>query len=137
MDVRKLLKITDMYAKVDWKDYFGEDASESIKKYISDNRDTIFPHLYDTIKYSLEHKLDEVAILRFQETKIYATIKSKDYTLFLAELIKYYEKTEEYEICAEIRDLIADIKVKELVAVKPRRKRAKKQTEPVLVATQK
>jgi hypothetical protein len=34
MDVRKLLKITDMYAKVDWKDYFGEDASESIKKYL-------------------------------------------------------------------------------------------------------
>jgi len=45
MDVRKLLKITDMYAKVDWKDYFGEDASESIKKYIFENRDTIFPHL--------------------------------------------------------------------------------------------
>lgn len=126
-----------MYAKVDWKDYFGDSASDTIKKYISDNRDTIFPHLYGTIKYSLEHKLDEVAILRFQETKIYATIKSKDYTLFLSELIRYFEKMEEYETCAEIRDLIADIKVKELLAVKPKGKRAKKQTEPTLVTSAK
>ena len=137
MDVRKLLKITDMYAKVDWKNYFGEDASESIKKYISDNKDTIFPWLYDTIKFSIKHELKEVAILRFQEDKLYATIQSKDFPLFCEKLIEYYVSTEEYEICAEIRDLIADLKVKELLAVKPKRKRAKKQTEPVLVATQK
>ena len=137
MDVRKLLKITDMYAKVDWKNYFGEDASESIKKYISDNKDTIFPWLYDTIKFSIKHELKEVAILRFQEDKLYATIQSKDFPLFCEKLIEYYVSTEEYEICAEIRDLIADLKVKELLAVKPKRKRAKKQTEPVLVTTQK
>jgi len=137
MDVRKLLKITDMYAKVDWKNYFGEDASESIKKYISDNKETIFPWLYDTIKFSIKHELKEVAILRFQEDKLYATIQSKDFPLFCEKLIEYYVSTEEYEICAEIRDLIADLKVKELLAVKPKRKRAKKQTEPVLVTTQK
>ena len=137
MDVRKLLKITDMYAKVDWKNYFGEDASESIKKYISDNKDTIFPWLYDTIKFSIKHELKEVAILRFQEDKLYATIQSKDFPLFCEKLIEYYVSTEEYEICAEIRDLIADLKVKELLAVKPKRKRAKKQTEPVLVTNQK
>lgn len=137
MDVRKLLKITDMYAKVDWKNYFGEDASESIKKYISDNRETIFPWLYDTIKFSIKHELKEVAILRFQEDKLYATIQSKDFPLFCEKLIDYYVSTEEYEICAEVRDLIADLKVKELLAVKPKRKRAKKQTEPVLVTTQK
>jgi hypothetical protein len=137
MDVRNLLKITDMYVKVDWKNYFGEDASESIKKYISDNKETIFPWLYDTIKFSIKHELKEVAILRFQEDKLYATIQSKDFPLFCEKLIEYYVSTEEYEICAEIRDLIADLKVKELLAVKPKRKRAKKQTEPVLVTTQK
>lgn len=126
-----------MYAKVDWKNYFGEDASESIKKYISDNKDTIFPWLYDTIKFSIKHELKEVAILRFQEDKLYATIQSKDFPLFCEKLIEYYVSTEEYEICAEIRDLIADLKVKELLAVKPKRKRAKKQTEPVLVTNQK
>ena len=67
-----------MYVKVDWKDYFGKDASESIKDYISENKTTIFPWLYDTIQFAIDNELKEVAILRFQETKIYATIKSKD-----------------------------------------------------------
>jgi len=137
MDVRNLLKITDMYVKVDWKDYFGKDASESIKDYISENKTTIFPWLYDTIQFAIDNELKEVAILRFQETKIYATIQSKDFTLFLEKLIEYYESTEEYETCAEIMNLIADIKVKELLVVKPKRKRAKKQTEPTLITTSK
>jgi hypothetical protein len=34
-------------------------------------------------------------------------------------------------------NLIADMKVKELLVVKPKRKRTKKQTEPTLVATSK
>jgi hypothetical protein len=57
--------------------------------------------------------------------------------LFLEKLIEYYESTEEYETCAEIMNLIADMKVKELLIVKPKRKRTKKQTEPTLVATSK
>ena len=134
MDVRNLLKITDMYVKVDWKDYFGKDASESIKEYISQNKTTIFPWLYDTIQFAIDKELKEVAIIR---TKIYETIQSKDFPLFLEKLIEYYESTEEYETCAEIMNLIADIKVKELLVVKSKRKRTKKQTEPTLVATSK
>ena len=126
-----------MYVKVDWKDYFGKDASESIKEYISQNKTTIFPWLYDTIQFAIDKELKEVAILRFQETKIYATIQSKDFPLFLEKLIEYYESTEEYETCAEIMNLIADIKVKELLVVKTKRKRVKKQTEPTLVPSSK
>ena len=122
-----------MYAKVDWKDYFGKDAQPSIKEYIVNNRNTIYPWLYDTMKFSIEKKLEEVAILRFQDTKIYATIQSKDFTNFLEVILQYYVSVEEYEICAEIRDLIADMKVKELLATKPKRTRAKKQSVPKLI----
>ena len=137
MDVRNLFKITDMYAKVDWKDYFGEGAVPKVKEYIENNKSTIFPWLYDTIKFSLEQDLKEVAILRFSDTKIFATLQSKDYAEFLGVLEKYFVSVEEYETCAEIRDLIIDLKVKELIASKPKRRRKSKQSEPELVKIQK
>lgn len=119
-----------MYVKADWKDYFGDGASPKVKEYIEKNKTTIFPWVYDTILHSIQNGLEEVAIIRFTDTKIFATIQKKEYTQLLALIEKYFVSTEEYEKCAEVRDLIADIKVKELIAVKPKRRRKVKQSEP-------
>jgi CRISPR/Cas system-associated protein Csm6 len=106
MDIRKLDKMVDMYVKVDWRNYFDEAASPAVHNYINNNADTIYPWLFDVIKHAIDKKLEEVAIVKFIDSKMYATIKKEDYKELLQKILEHFISKEEYEICAEIRDLI-------------------------------
>lgn len=106
MDIRKLEKMVDMYVKVDWRQYFDENTSPAVQSYITKNADSLYPWLYDIIKHAISKKLDEVAIIKFIDSKMYATIKKEDYKELLNKILNHYISKEEYEKCAEIRDLI-------------------------------
>lgn len=123
MDIRKLEKMVDMYVKVDWRQYFDENTSPAVQNYITKNADSLYPWLYDIIKHALDKKLEEVAIIKFIDSKMYATIKKEDYKELLNKILDHYISKEEYEKCAEIRDLIN----------KKERKIRKKQKEIVIL----
>jgi hypothetical protein len=112
MDIRKLQKMVGMYVKVDWRQYFDENTSPAVQSYITKNADSLYPWLYDIIKHAISKKLDEVAIIKF--------IDSKE---LLNKILNHYISKEEYEKCAEIRDLIN----------KKERKIRKKQKEVVIL----
>ncbi len=78
MDIRKLQKMVGMYVKVDWRQYFDENTSPAVQSYITKNADSLYPWLYDIIKHAISKKLDEVAIIKFIDSKMYATIKKED-----------------------------------------------------------
>ena len=49
MDINKLLKITDMYAKTNWRKYFDEDASPAVHQYLTQNGDRLYPWILKII----------------------------------------------------------------------------------------
>lgn len=124
MDVRKLEKMVDMYVRVDWRQYFDENTSPVVKNYITKNADSLYPWLYDIIKHAIDKKLEEVAIIKFIDSKMYATIKKEDYKELLQKVLDHYISKEEYEKCIEVRDLIIAIDNPPLP--KPKRKYTKR-----------
>ena len=106
MDINKLLKITNMYAKTNWKKYFDENSSPAVKEYLANNADRIYPWIFTILKQAIEGNIDEVAIIKFTDTKMFATIKKNEYKELLQKIMDYFVEKEDYEICIGIRDTI-------------------------------
>jgi hypothetical protein len=123
MDINKLLKLTNMYAKTDWKKYFHEESSPAVKEYLETNADRIYPWILSIIKQAVDENLDEVAIIKFTDTKLFATIQRSEYTDLLTKIMDHFVEKEEYEQCAEIRDLIITLSIPQ---PKPKRKYTKR-----------
>jgi hypothetical protein len=123
MDINKLLKLTNMYAKTDWKKYFHEESSPAVKEYIETNADRIYPWILTIIKQAVDEELDEVAIIKFTDTKMFATIQQNEYTDLLNKIMEHFIEKEKYEQCAEIRDLITTLSIPK---TKPKRKYTKR-----------
>jgi len=124
MDIKKLLKITDMYAKTDWRNYFDEQASPAVKHYIEENGDRLYPWILNIIKNAVSDNLEEVAIIKFTDSKVFATIHKSEYKSLLNKMMDYFLLKEDYEQCAEIRDTIFSIDNPPLP--KPKRKYTKR-----------
>jgi hypothetical protein len=124
MDINKLLKLTNMYAKTDWKKYFHEESSPAVKEYIETNADRIYPWILTIIKQAVDENLNEVAIIKFTDTKMFATIQRNEYTDLLNKIMEHFIEKEEYEQCSIIRDLI--ISIDNPPIPKPKRKYTKR-----------
>jgi hypothetical protein len=126
MDINKLLKLTNMYAKTDWKKYFHEESSPAVKEYLETNAERIYPWILTILQQALDDNLDEVAIIKFTDTKMFATIQRSEYKDLLSKIMEYFVEKEKYEQCATIRDMIIEL---ETPIVKPKRKYTKRTTK--------
>ena len=124
MDTNKLLKLTDMYAKTSWKKYFDEDASPAVKDYIAQNGDRLYPWILDILTQAVKDNLDEVAIIKFTDSKVFATIPKSEYKELLGKMLNYFVEREDYLQCIPIRDLI--IAIDNPPQPKPKRKYTKR-----------
>ena len=124
MDTNKLLKLTDMYAKTSWKKYFDEDASPAVKDYIAQNGDRLYPWILDILIQAVKDNLDEVAIIKFTDSKVFATIPKSEYKELLGKMLNYFVEREDYLQCIPIRDTI--IAIDNPPQPKPKRKYTKK-----------
>ena len=131
MDINKLLKITNMYAKTNWKKYFDENSSPAVKEYLTDNADRIYPWIFTILKQAIEENIDEVAIIKFTDTKMFATIKKEEYKELLQKIMDYFISKEDYEICIGIRDAINAIDNPPLPKPKRKYTKRKKETDTV------
>ena len=127
MDINKLFKLTNMYAKTDWKKYFHEESSPAVKEYLETNADRIYPWILTILKQAVEENLDEVAIIKFTDTKMFATIQRGEYKDLLNKIMEYFVEKEEYEQCIVIRDLIIVLDNPPLP--KPKRKYTKRKVQ--------
>jgi hypothetical protein len=124
MDTNKLLKITNMYVKTNWRKYFDEDASPAVQQYLSENGDRVYSWILQILKGAVEENLDEVAIIKFTDSKMFATIDRSEYKDLLNKMMEYFIEKEQYEQCGAIRDLIISIDNPPLP--KPKRKYIKR-----------
>jgi hypothetical protein len=109
MDINKLLKITNMYAKTNWRKYFDEDASPAVHQYLTQNGDRLYPWILKIIQQAVEENLEEVALIKFTDSKMFATIDKSEYKDLLNKMMEYFIEKEQYEQCGAIRDLIVSI----------------------------
>lgn len=98
-----------MYAKTDWRKYFDEDASPAVQKYLSENGDRLYPWILKILQQAIEDNLEEVAIIKFTDSKLFATINKSEYKDLLNKMMEYFVLKEDYEQCAIIRDTILTI----------------------------
>jgi hypothetical protein len=124
MDTNKLLKITNMYVKTNWRKYFDEDASPAVQQYLSENGDRVYSWILQILKGAVEENLDEVAIIKFTDSKMFATIDRSEYKDLLNKMMEYFIEKEQYEQCGAIRDLI--ISIDNPPIKKPKRKYTKR-----------
>lgn len=127
MDINKLLKITNMYAKTNWRKYFDEDASPAVKEYITENGDRLYPWILTILEQAIKDNIDEVALIKFTDSKMFATIPKNEYKDLLNKIMEFFIEKEEYEQCASIRDLINLID--NPPQPKPKRKYTKRNTK--------
>lgn len=116
-----------MYAKTDWKKYFHEESSPAVKEYLETNADRIYPWILTILKQAVDEGLDEVAIIKFTDTKMFATIQRNEYKDLLSKIMEHFVEKEEYEQCITIRDLIISIDNPPLP--KPKRKYTKRKVK--------
>jgi len=127
MDTNKLLKLTNMYVKTNWRKYFDEDASPAVQEYLSQNGDKVYPWILQILKAAIEENLEEVAIIKFTDSKMFATIDKSEYKDLLNKMMEYFIEKEQYEQCGAIRDLI--ISIDNPPSPKPKRKYTKRKTK--------
>ena len=127
MDTNKLLKITNMYAKTSWRKYFDENASPAVQQYLTDNGDKLYPWILQILQSAVEENLEEVAIIKFTDSKMFATIDKSEYKELLNKMMDYFIQKEEYEQCVSIRDLI--VSIDNPPAPKPKRKYTKRKKD--------
>ena len=116
-----------MYAKTNWRKYFDEDASPAVSNYIAMNGDKLYPWILQILKGAIEENLEEVAIIKFTDSKMFATIDKSEYKDLLNKMMDYFVSKEQYEQCGAIRDLITSIDNPPLP--KPKRKYTKRTTK--------
>lgn len=112
-----------MYAKTNWRKYFDEDASPAVQQYLSQNGDKLYPWILQILQQAVEDNLEEVAIIKFTDSKMFATIDRSEYKDLLNKIMDFFIQKEEYEQCAAIRDMIIQL---EIPIVKKKRKYTKK-----------
>ncbi len=115
-----------MYVKTNWRKYFDEDASPAVQEYLSQNGDKVYPWILQILKGAIEENLEEVAIIKFTDSKMFATINKSEYKDLLNKIMDFFIQKEEYEQCATIRDMIIQL---ETPIIKPKRKYTKRTTK--------
>ena len=96
----------------------------AVKDYIAQNGDRLYPWILDILIQAVKDNLDEVAIIKFTDSKVFATIPKSEYKELLGKMLNYFIEKEDYLQCIPIRDTIIAIDNPPLP--KPKRKYTKR-----------
>ena len=97
------------YSKVHWKKYLGGNH-KSINQYISQFGDKFIIQTHQRIRSAYRTKKPEIILIRFRDSEVVSTIKSKHYQYALEKLLNLCIKFEKYELCRDIQTTIDLIK---------------------------
>jgi protein-arginine kinase activator protein McsA len=101
---------------LNWRDYFRV-SDKHLKKVNKENIINLYRTLYKEIKSAVSKNISEQLIALDDSSRTVISVPKQDYKEFLDECMKYLLTAEDYESCAEIRDLLIKIENK-----KPKRK---------------
>lgn len=85
-----------------------EDLVSAIRE--KDFVDLVHDETLECIKHAIENKESKALLFEVNETGIYLIIEKDLFEDSLDSVLKYYEKTEQYEKCIEANNLIQSLK---------------------------
>ena len=89
-------------------DYFQKDElQEAFKKpkFI----DLVYHETFESIRYAIKHQKKNAPIFEVNETGTFITINAFEYENSLNSILKYFEKTEQYEMCIKVNNLLKSL----------------------------
>lgn len=114
-----------IYFRLNWRDYFKTTSSQ-FKKLKKEAAIKVYQKLYREVLIASNKKLKEHLIALDDSTRTVMAISNIDYEEVLTICQKFLEENEDYESCAEIRDVLIKLQSK-----KPKKK--KKEVEKLLL----
>jgi hypothetical protein len=72
--------------------------------------DLVYNEAFKSIEHAIENKKKNAPLFEVNETGVYIVINVFEYENSLKSILKYFEDTEQYEICIKVNNLIKSIK---------------------------
>jgi hypothetical protein len=101
---------TKVYNIIDWKRYLVQDDHPMSKNFVESFGIEVFKHAITSIKTSLDLGTNEFSLFTVKHHNIMSVVLRDDYELLLNYAMTWLIEKEEYESCAEIRDLLIQLK---------------------------
>ena len=87
------------------------ESSEKGERYHPDFDSIVFNEVVEAIEDTLYFPEDEVDLFELRGDCTFITLEKQYFPKVLVEALKYFEKKENYEMCAKCQDLLQTIKV--------------------------
>jgi hypothetical protein len=71
----------------------------------------VFNELIEAIDNTIDFPQDEIELFELKGSSVYVTLDRKYFPKVLISALKYFEKTENYEMCSKCQDLLQTIKI--------------------------
>lgn len=95
--------------RVHWRKYLDIDEHPNAENFLKEHGDVALLHVLEIIEHTYDTDVDVVDVIYFEEQNIVCEVYREEYTELLNATMKWYIKTEDYEICAYIKQLIEKI----------------------------
>lgn len=100
---------TKVYNIIDWKRYLVKDDHPMSKYFLESFGIEVFKHAITSIKTSLQLGTTEFSLFTVKHHNIMSVVPQDDYEMLLNYAMIWLIEKEEYELCAEIRDLLVQL----------------------------
>jgi hypothetical protein len=107
MDINQIKFKT--YSTLDWKRYLSIAYHPVANSFLEKHGIKVFKHAINSIKNSLKNNTDSITLFALKRSTIIIVVFKNDYVNLLNNAMEWLITKEEYEICAEIRDILIDI----------------------------
>lgn len=101
-----------IYFRLNWRDYFRV-SDKHLKKIKKENLSELYKRIYKDVRSAVSQNRAEQLIALDDSTRTVISVPKQDYKEMLDQCMKYLLETEDYESCAEIRDLLIKIEKKQ------------------------
>lgn len=96
--------------KVHWGKYLNRDEHPNASNFLKEHGDKAFKHVISVIEKTHHMEdIDDIDAIYFDDQELMCQIKRSEYILILEKAMEWFIESEQYELCASIRDLIEKI----------------------------
>ena len=94
------------YTILDWKRYMKKDEHPITSSFLQSYGTEVYKHAISAIRHSLETHTDEITLFVIKSSIFMSVVKRPDYSDFLQSALDWLVQCEEYEMCAEIKNIL-------------------------------
>ncbi len=98
-----------LFEKVNWRTYLDPTNNPRVERFLKKRGDVVLKKIVEHIKKANEDGKESVYVMVHPNVSRITEVKSEEYTEVLEFCIKFFEETENYELCQKILDIKNEI----------------------------